>query len=589
MLETISLLYILEACVLLIGFIVYYKNKESKFLAKIKELQYKCDTTQKKQSDLEHAILEERLNSKDTSYVTAEIQKREELNGEIQRLKKTILNARTIANDANTIKSDFLSNIHHEIRTPLNSILVFAELLEDAIADTKLNSFATNIKTSGRKLLSLVENIIELSTLETNSFEINYTAVDIKSFMEAIVNQYKNRADRKSLELSLTIDDSVPESLMIDADKVKDILNNLIDNAIKFTEKGAVEVSLVANSFNNANNTIDLTIFVNDTGKGIEKHNQELIFEIFEKKDAQSDLEFEGTGLGLSINRKLAELMNGFLTLQSKVFGGSSFKLDLNEVEIVLYKSHEEIDESTIDFSLINPENVTVVVIDKNQEDTTFIENNFKESTVEVISFDNPRDAINKLQTTQVSLIFIDIDILTEDDNAVSKVIKMSTDAPVVTLTTSSLKDVDFSTSGVLPVGHLKKPLSKLELFKIALKVLHAQNVEIKESAIVINDDSVNLEKINARTIKRFLFDSEKSLKPLHEEAIKTNNFSIITTFARANLELSVKYDIDDMRNYSKLLLKKIDLLEIDSIGKMLKLYDSKIDQYNIIANSKKS
>ena len=378
MLETISLLYVLEAAVLLIGFIVYYKNKESKFLAKIAKLQYEYDSIKKKQHTLAEANVEEKHKAKDTSYVTAEIQKREELNDEIQRLKNTIVNAKNIAKDANMIKSDFLSNIHHEIRTPLNSILVFAELLEGAISDSKLNSFAKNIKISGRKLLSLVENIIELSTLETNSFEVNYTAVDIKSFMESIVNQYRNRADRKSLELSLNIDDSVPESLMLDADKVKDILDNLIDNAIKFTEVGSVEVNVVANSLNDANNTIDLTIFVNDTGRGIEIHNQDLVFEIFEKKDNESDLEFEGTGLGLSINRKLAELMNGFLTLQSKVLGGSSFKLDLNEVEIVLYKSHEEIDESTIDFSLINPENVTVVVIDKNQEDSNFIENNFK-------------------------------------------------------------------------------------------------------------------------------------------------------------------------------------------------------------------
>jgi len=580
MLETISLLYVLEACVLLIGFVVYYKNKENKFVSMIQELQYECNDAKKKYTDLESSLLEERLNTKDTSYVTAEIQKREDLNNEIKRLKKSIVNAKTIAQDANMIKSGFLSNIHHEIRTPLNSILVFAELLEDAVKDAKLNSFATNIKTSGRELLSLVENIIELSTLETTSFEINYNAVDVKGFLESIVGQYTRKAEKKGLELSLNIDDDVPESLMLDGEKVKDILDNLIDNAIKFTKKGKVEVNVVANNLNDANNTIDLTIFVNDTGKGIEKENHDVIFEIFEKKDNNSNLEFEGTGLGLSINRKLAELMNGFLTLQSKVLGGSSFKLDLNEVEIVLYKSNENIDESKIDFSLIKPENATVIVIDNKQDERSFIEENFKESTVEVISFDNPRDAVNVLQRTAVSMIFIDLDILIEDDSAVSKVIKMTTDAPVVVLTSSSLKGIDFSNSGVVPVGHLKVPLNKVDLFQISLKLLHSQNMEIKDSSTVLQETRVNLEGVDKRTLKRFLFDNEKILKLQHQQAIKTNDFNIITTFANAVLELSIKYQVNDMKEFATLLLKKIDLLEIDAISKMLKLYESKINQY---------
>jgi signal transduction histidine kinase/CheY-like chemotaxis protein len=587
MLETISLLYVLEASVLLIGFVVYYKNKENKFISTIEELQHECNDTKKKYAKLESSLLEEKLNTKDTSYVTAEIQKREDLNNEIKRLKKSIVNAKIIAQDANMIKSGFLSNIHHEIRTPLNSILVFAELLEDALKDEKLNSFANNIKTSGRELLSLVENIIELSTLQTTSFEINYNAVDVKSYIEAIVGQYAKKAEKKGLLLSLNIDENVPESLMLDGEKVKDILDNLIDNAIKFTKKGEVEVNVVANNLNDANNTVDLTIFVNDTGKGIEKENQDVIFEIFEKKGNNNSLEFEGTGLGLSINRKLAELMNGFLTLQSKVLGGSSFKLDLNEVEIVLYKSNENIDESQIDFSLIKPENATIIVIDNNQDECLFIEENFKKSTVEVISFDNPRDAVNVLQRTAVSMIFIDLQILIEDDNAVSKVIKMTTNAPVVVLTSSSLKGIDFSNSGVVPVGHLKLPLSKIDLFQISLKLLHSQNIESKDTLTVLHEERVNLEGVDTRTLKRFLFDSEKVLKAHHEKALKTNNLNIITTFANAVLELSIKYQVDDMKKFATLLLKKVDLLEIDSISKMLKLYESKINQYKQFVKEK--
>ncbi len=158
----------------------------------------------------------------------------------------------------------------------------------------------------------------------------------------------------------------------------------------------------------------------------------------------------------------------------------------------------------------------------------------------------------------------------------------MTTNAPVVTLTSLSLKGIDFSASGVIPVGHLKLPLSKVDLFKISLKLLHTQNMEIKESSAVVYDDRVNLEGVDKRTLKRFLFDSDKGLQSHHAKAVKTNDFNVITTFANAVLDLSIKYQVDDMKEFAILLLKKIDLLEIDAIGEMLKLYESKINQYRL-------
>lgn len=576
--EIIYVFYFIFSLFVFFLLILYYKNKDKKSLAKIEDLGDEVGFLNLEIVRLQNKLEAEEYRLSQTSYIQAEIQKREVLEKEIQRLLNTVSTTKTIAQDASMVKTEFLANIRHEIRTPLNSILGFADLLRKRIENHELSTFAENIYASGNKLLRLMDNIIELSSIESESFELNEKAIYVENYFRAIIEPYRIIAHKKKLKFMLNMDSDLPESLLIDSEKVREIIVNLVDNAIKFTTRGTVQITISSNSINSTKNTVNLSIVVEDTGKGIEKHNQDKIFEIFEKKDNCSDIEFQGTGLGLSINRKLAKLMHGSLTVKSVISQGSAFTLYLENIEIALHSTNEEVNEKNIDFSLIKPEGATIVVIDEEVENSNVVVESFKDSAVNVLSFNKPRDVIEVLQSKEVDLILVDLEMLIEDDSAVSKVIKMMSKAPVVTLTNSRIKGIEFSSDGVQPVSHILKPISRLSLFKVALKILHAQEIVVVENDVLVEvDDDVALD---LEKLKLFLSIANEKLNPLYDKAVKTNNFNAIKAFAQSTSEYAKKYEIEEMDSFAKVLIEKVDMFEIDSIDELLKLYKSKINDF---------
>jgi len=411
-------------------------------------------------------------DSNRTSFVTQKIQKIEALEAELETQKSRAQEAKYIAQEANQVKQEFLANINHEIQTPINSIIKFSDMLSKKLQDKTELSYAKNIFTLGHKLLTMMDNIIELSLLESRVFELENRAVAILPFIDEIVKEYEKKASNKGLGLSVTFDEDIPESLMLDDKKVRSILENLLDNAIKFTTKGEVEVRVVVEEYNIAQNRLDLAISVTDTGMGVDTKNHEKIFEIFEKKENGNDVTSKGIGFGLSISKKMATLMNGDITLSSKFGEGSTFTLIVKGVEIILRSAEDMINESDIDFTPIKTEGGSVMVIDDENSCST-IKEAFFETHVEVMVYSNPREAMEVLKVEKFDMLFIDVNILNTDNGAVSKVIAKMTQAPVVSLTSTRTKDLECIKDGANIVGHLKKPIAKLELFKIALKTLN--------------------------------------------------------------------------------------------------------------------
>jgi signal transduction histidine kinase/CheY-like chemotaxis protein len=396
-----------------------------------------------------------------------QIKKIETLEIEIIKQKKRVENAKLIAQEAHKVKSKFLSNIKNEIRTPIKAITLFSDLLLEEVQNTKLKTYAKKVYLSGTKLLEMIDTIIELSCVEKGTFTLVEKPVDIKALVQEVIKSQRDEVARKDLELTLDIDDILPDSLMLDKEKVEEIFRNLIENAVKFTEKGFVHVKLVENGKDIVKNSINVAFIVEDSGIGISEENQNKIFDIFESSE-------KGMSLGLSINKRVAEQMNGDIFLESDLSKGSKFVFSISSVEIVLQNDYlQEFNTNTIDFSLIRPTGGSLLVIDESIELRNLVRESFFETTLKILSFDNPRDAIETLTKNQVDMILIDIDMLISDDNAVSKILQGISNAPVVTLTDKRIKDVDLQSSASQIVGHLKKPLSKSELFKISLEVLN--------------------------------------------------------------------------------------------------------------------
>jgi len=555
--------------------ILQFKAREKKQSSQLEHLKEEVDTLNIKLLRSEEKLLKLGANSSKTSFIQEQIKKIEFLELEVDKQKKRVNDAKSIAQEASMIKYDFLSNIRHEVRTPMNSILVFAELLIQELKDSTQLTYANNIFQSGHKLLGLLDKIIELSKIESGAFEIEESAVDVRSLFEGVVHEQKALADKKGLDLFFEIDEKLPDSLMLDAPKVEDILTNIIHNAIKFTQEGYVKIRVLVESVDVAKNTLNLSISIEDTGMGIELKNQEKIFEIFEKRENCTDIEFQGTGLGLSINKKMANLMNGNITLKSELNKGSTFKFLLSSVEIVLSSADDEVSEDSLDFSLLKPGS-QVMIVEELEETRNRIITSLIQSEVKVFAYDNLRDAIETLKSKKINLIFIDIDILNIDDGAVSKVIAKMTKASVVILTSTRLKNIEFLKGGVKPVGYLKKPISKTELFKISLKVLNSQfRVSLSNSMNEKSPKEISSSDILKYT--KFLEVHAKGVSSLYTKALATNDLNAMKIFAQELLKLSTKYELKEYIAYAKELLGFIELFDIDAINRMMSEYKSKL------------
>ncbi len=247
-----------------------------------------------------------------------------------ERLEKNLLTEKRKAEAANYAKSEFLANMSHELRTPLNAVLGFSEVLYYKLAAPELKKMVNIVLKSGNLLLSLLNDILDLSKIEADKIEMVYRPVDIISIIDDIRILFNEKACNKGAAFSVNIAESIPDCLILDEIRIKQIVFNLVGNAVKFTDNGYIVIQL---SFvNDTNRKGSLTLEVTDTGIGIPGNEQELIFESFRKQSDQLNSKYEGMGLGLAISRRLARKMGGDISVESKVNEGSTFKLTIPDV-----------------------------------------------------------------------------------------------------------------------------------------------------------------------------------------------------------------------------------------------------------------
>ncbi|MEM9347944.1 MAG: ATP-binding protein [Planctomycetota bacterium] len=236
--------------------------------------------------------------------------------------------------EANQIKGEFLANVSHELRTPLNSIIGFAEVLQETLANAeskqteKQARYTTNIILSSRRLLELINDLLDLAKIEAGRAELRLTTVSIKDTAEGLVNLIRPQAEKRSIDLKIKVQPNLPPA-ETDAGKLQQILFNFLSNAIKFSPDEGV-VTLQAELEQHAGRSVaSLRLSVTDQGLGIAPEDHERVFEKFSQVDASRTREHGGTGLGLTISKELAELLGGTIELQSAVGEGATFTLTI--------------------------------------------------------------------------------------------------------------------------------------------------------------------------------------------------------------------------------------------------------------------
>lgn len=404
------------------------------------------------------------------------------LSRSLQTMSTSLKNQIEIADAANRSKSIFLANMSHEIRTPINAVLGFDEMILRESNEDNIKEYASNIKNSGQTLLALVNEILDFSKIESGKLEIVPVDYNIAILISDMLDTIEFRATEKNLEIRYNIDSEIPSVLHGDDIRIREIFTNLLTNAVKYTEKGSITLSVYRVSSNDS--TVRLRISVEDTGIGIKEEDKEHLWKSFQRLDEQHNRGIEGTGLGLAITHKYVELMGGCLRLNTKYGQGSEFWFDIDQGIV----DPEPIGEFKREAQNLNrkvdiyregfeaPE-ANILVVDDVKVNLVVIKGLLKNAGMQIDTAESGAEAIEKMRGKRYDIVFLDHMMPEMDGMETLSRIKEDPDidsasTPIVALTANAISGVEKMYREHGFTDYLSKPVDPSLLEKILLKYL---------------------------------------------------------------------------------------------------------------------
>lgn len=395
---------------------------------------------------------------------------------EQKRLEKELERALVNAQEASEAKAAFLANMSHEIRTPLNGIIGMMRELSKENLSERQNSYLSSARKASQHLLAIINNILDISKIEAGELQLEQSHFSIREVMTDVARILENQASERGIEFNVRVDDFVSAAFVGDATRIRQILINLAGNAIKFTEKGFVEIQCYAIQVNKYHQ--ELTFSIKDTGVGMEDDFIAKVFTKFQQEDKSSSRRFGGTGLGMAITKELVELMNGTIVVRSEKGRGTDV-----QVRLTLPTG----DPKHIEPGTLLPEQVTlhhksVLLVEDNEMNRLVAINALAPYNMIISEAENGQQAIDLLQKENFDVILMDLQMPVmgglEATRILRKVLKV--DTPVIALTANAFKSEIDTCMEAGMTDYVIKPFEEKTLVQAICKAFASQYAELQ-------------------------------------------------------------------------------------------------------------
>ncbi len=483
---------------------------------------------------------------------------------------------------ADRAKSDFLANMSHELRTPLNAVIGFSELLSSIMDDSKQKSYVHSIKVAGKSLLTLINDILDLSKIETGMLELKPDLVNMKKILTEIEHIFKSKAEKKGIRFLTEINKNTPSIIIIDEVRVRQILLNLVGNAEKFTEKGFIKISVFNLSDNMEKNQFDLAITVEDSGIGIANESFDRIFEVFKQDEELNTKKFGGTGLGLAICKKLIDAMGGEITVKSTLGKGSIFKVFFKNIPIP--SDNIEIEDIDVSHNLDNTtfKDATILVVEDNEISRNMMKEMLPKIGFKVLTAENGKIALDLVNLNHPDLILMDIRMPIMDGIEAITAIRsnpVTSKIPVIALTASTSSN---NKEKLIKKGfddYLGKPFKVNELISILSAFIKYADIDSDEKKIPSFKD-ININNLNnPKDIMEIL---NKEILPECQSHKDLMIIGRISEFGAHLEEIAKKYNMDVLYQLSRNIIEYADNFDTIAVEETLEELTIGIEELNL-------
>ncbi|WP_321367120.1 ATP-binding protein [uncultured Desulfuromusa sp.] len=491
--------------------------------------------------------------------------------------EKALQEAMERAEQATQAKTDFLANMSHEIRTPMNAVLGFAELLERRISDPVEKDYLNAITSGGKTLLQIINDILDISKIEAGKMTLNYDSFNLYGLLDELKKLFSVTLQHKRLDFSVSVDVDVPKFFYADEVRLRQILFNLVGNAIKFTSQGGVKIHVSAISVAGCEETHrDLAITIEDSGIGIASDQLEVIFSAFEQQRGQQTASYGGTGLGLSICQKLVAMMDGNISVSSEIDKGSIFRIFLPRIKICAEVEPMLAASQPVDSSYhFSPGNI--LVADDVPTNRALIKEYLRDTGLKVYEVNHGQEVLEALDQRSFDLVFLDLRMPVMDGIICIQHIRRHAQwqhLPVIVLTASAMREqleemmqYDFN-------AYLRKPVSRFDILRSIADYLPC-TVEKNPQEGELNSLKQDGPIIELPSLLLRL----RNLQEQWAEIKDRGDFQLIEDFASQLLQLAQDHQAERLHDYADKLSAGVAAFDIEAVAALMNSYPELVRQ----------